>query len=294
MKEKHFGPIWFIPGENKGKYPFCHSVYIEGPGVLIDPASDRKRLKEIKAYPGVQEVWLSHWHEDHFLHLDLFDDLPLLISREDAPQLSDLEAFLDGYGIQPQNREMWRSLAVDMFHFRPRIPNQYLEVDASVLRDGIEIRILPAPGHTPGSVALHFPKQSLLFLGDYDLTPFGPWYGDVASSIEQTISSVKMLAQVPASTWLASHEQGIFENPPGPLWDRFLRVIQERENKLLALLEQPCTIEDIVKAWIVYQKPRDPYEFYAFAEKALMAKHLERLIRQGVVSFSKGMYSRNP
>ena len=39
IAEKHFGPIWFIPGENKGKYPFCHSIYIEGPGILIDPAS---------------------------------------------------------------------------------------------------------------------------------------------------------------------------------------------------------------------------------------------------------------
>ena len=35
IAEKHFGPIWFIPGDNEGKYPFCHSIYIEGPGILI-------------------------------------------------------------------------------------------------------------------------------------------------------------------------------------------------------------------------------------------------------------------
>jgi len=50
MEEKHFGPVWFIPGENKGKYPFCHSVYIEGECILIDPASDRNRLEKTPRY----------------------------------------------------------------------------------------------------------------------------------------------------------------------------------------------------------------------------------------------------
>ena len=77
MKEMRFGPVRFIPGENKGRYPFCHSVYIEEEGILIDPSSDRKRLERLRAEEGVKAVWLSHWHEDHFMHLDLFDDLPL-------------------------------------------------------------------------------------------------------------------------------------------------------------------------------------------------------------------------
>jgi hypothetical protein len=44
MRERLFGPICFIPGKNKGKYPYCHSLFIEGAGILIDPASDRERL----------------------------------------------------------------------------------------------------------------------------------------------------------------------------------------------------------------------------------------------------------
>ena len=48
MQERCFGPVRFIPGENHGKYPFCHSVYIEGAGILIDPASDRERLKRLR------------------------------------------------------------------------------------------------------------------------------------------------------------------------------------------------------------------------------------------------------
>ena len=292
IKERHFGPIWFIPGENKGKYPFCHSIYIEGPGILIDPASKRERLMELKKNPGVKTIWLSHWHEDHFMHLDLFDELPFMISREDAAPLSGIENFLDAYGIEPPTRGEWRSLASDIFHFHPRKPHAFLPVGSSISLGSIHVELLAAPGHTPGSVALHFPDNDILFMADYDLTPFGPWYGDVASSIEQTISSIKMLQQIPASIWLTSHEQGVFEKPPGALWQRYLDVIYEREAKLLALLERPCSIQDIVNAWIIYRKPKEPLSFYTFTEKALMTKHLERLMRKGVVEHDNGSYRK--
>ncbi len=290
IKERHFGPIWFIPGENKGRYPFCHSIYIEGPGILIDPASNRERLIQLKKNPGVKSIWLSHWHEDHFMHLDLFDELPFMVSREDALPLSGLECFLDAYGIAPEARDEWRSLATDVFHFHPREPHAFLPVGSSISFGSIQVELLAAPGHTPGSVALHFPDHGILFLADYDLTPFGPWYGDVESSVEQTVSSIKMLQQIPASTWLTSHEQGVFESPSGGLWQRYLDVIYEREAKLLALLEMPCTLQEIVNAWIVYRKPREPLSFYTFAEKAMMTKHLERLIRKGVVEHDNGSY----
>ena len=292
ISEKHFGPIWFIPGENKGKYPFCHSIYIEGPGILIDPASNRERLKELKKDPGVKTIWLSHWHEDHFMHLDLFDDLPLMISQEDAAPLSGIEGFLDAYGIESDTRDEWRALVNDMFHFRPRKPHAFLPVGSSTSFGSVKVEFLAAPGHTPGSVALLFPDHGILFLADYDLTPFGPWYGDVGSNIEHTISTIKMLQQTPASIWLASHEQGVFESPPGALWQQYLDVIYKREEKLLALLEKPCTINDIVNAWIVYRKPREPLSFYTFTEKALMTKHLEWLIRKGVVEHDNGSYKR--
>jgi glyoxylase-like metal-dependent hydrolase (beta-lactamase superfamily II) len=77
IQERHVGPIWFIPGDNNGIYPNCHSIYLEGDGIVVDPGSDRLRLMALKKDPGVREVWLTHWHEDHTVHLDLFDNLPL-------------------------------------------------------------------------------------------------------------------------------------------------------------------------------------------------------------------------
>ena len=91
LEKRKFGPLSIIPGKNQGRYPYCHSIYIEEAGVLIDPGSDRERLQEIRRDNGFKMTWLSHWHEDHLMHLDLLEDLPLWMNEQDAPPLSDIE-----------------------------------------------------------------------------------------------------------------------------------------------------------------------------------------------------------
>ncbi len=293
MEERRFGPIRFIPGENRGKYPFCHSLYIDGAGILIDPASDRERLKRLRKDDSVNQVWLSHWHEDHFMHLDLFEDVPLLISEPDAPQLSDVELFLDGYGIEKEeHRRVWREIVTTQFHFRPRKPAGFLQGGQQIRLEDLTIDIIHTPGHTPGHLCFFFQEPGVLFLGDYDLTPFGPWYGDRDSSIQDTISSIERLRQIPATVWLTCHETGIFDEDPGNLWDQYLAVIYQRESRLLDFLNRPRTMADIVDAWIVYQRPREPKEFYALAEEMIMQKHLDLLVANSAVVKEGQRYRR--
>jgi glyoxylase-like metal-dependent hydrolase (beta-lactamase superfamily II) len=293
LGERHFGSVWFIPGEKSGKYPFCHSVYIEGGGVLIDPSSSRERLIQLRKDPGVREVWLTHWHEDHFMHLDLFDDLPLAIAAEDAQPLRGLDGFMDAYGMDgPEEREYWKGVLAEQFHFRPREPARILRGGEAISLDGTTVEIVPTPGHTPGHMSFLFREEGVLLLGDYDLTRFGPWYGDVGSSIEGTIASVAILRNTPARIWLASHERGVFAEEPGQRWDRYIQVIHERENKLLARLEEPCTLDDVVSTWIVYGKPREPRAFFEFGERAIMGKHLEKLVSEGKVTLDGDRYRR--
>lgn len=292
--EKHFGPVWFLPGDKGGRYPFCHSVYIQGPGILIDPASNRKRLMELREDPGVKTVWLSHWHEDHHMHLDLFDDLPLRISERDATPISDLSLFMDAYGMEdPNERRYWEEIMTNDFHFRPRKPERFLRGGDTVSLEGINVDLIATPGHTPGHMAFLFREPGILFLGDYDLSSFGPWYGDVESSIEDTILSVRILKQVQARTWITGHETGLFEQEPGDLWENYLDVISTRENRLLDLLKKPRSLEEIVGAWIIYGKPREPKAFYEFGERAHMIKHLEKLIKEGRVFLDEDRYRLN-
>jgi len=285
MKEKHFGPVWYIPGNNRGKYPYCHSVYVEGPGLLIDPASDRDRLRQLKENPGVQEIWLSHWHEDHIMHLDLFEDIPLVVPRIDTPPLADIEVFMDWYGLEnPEHRAEWRPLLKDQFHYRPRIPARVFEGNEIINLGSVTVEVLHTPGHTPGHLSFFFREPEVLFMGDYDLGKFGPWYGDRESSIEDSIASINRLHQFPARTWITGHETGLFEDDPAEHWDRYLAIIDEREAKLINYLNHPRTLEDIVSQWIVYHKRREPLSFFEFGERGMMGKHLERLLYREEIS----------
>ncbi len=287
------GPIQFIPGENRGRYPYCNSIYIEEAGILIDPASDRKTLIELRDRRGVRQVWLSHWHEDHFMHLDLFENIPFWISDRDSPPLTGIETLLDWYTMEnPEYRAFWKAMLEDQFHYQPRQPARFFQ-DREIIDLGpLTVEVIPTPGHTPGHLAFYFREPRILFMGDYDLTAFGPWYGDLYSDIDQTIESIHRLKTIPADTWLTGHETGVFTLAPGTLWDRYEEIIYERENKLLNLLASPKTMDEIVEAWIVYGRPRDPKEFFEFGERAIMKKHLQRLIKMGAVHTVKEGFSK--
>lgn len=293
MPERSFGPIRLIPGANKGRYPHSNSVYVEGAGILIDAGADEARYRELIAGPGVKEVWLSHWHEDHLTYLDLFAGLPLRQMAVEAEPLADLEAFLDWYGIgKEEYRDYWRRTLPTDFHFRPRQATSYFTPGEIIDLGSCTAEVIHAPGHTPGFAAFFFREPEVCYLGDYDLTRFGPWYGDRDGSIDGTIASVRRLQQVPAKAWLTSHEDGCFEGDATEAFDAYLAVIDEREAKLLEFLSAPRTMEDIVAACLVYRKPREPKAFFEWGEGAIMGKHLERLMQRGAVVLEGGRYRR--
>jgi hydroxyacylglutathione hydrolase len=293
MEERTFGPVRFLPGKKKGKYPYCHSLYIEGSKILVDPASDRERLVRLKDESGVEIVWLSHWHEDHIADLDLFDDVPLWMSEADAPPLSDMELFLDAYDMTGEFRDEWRKTMEHQFHFKPRKANRFLKPGETLHLDKVTVDVISTPGHTPGHLSFFFREPRVLFLGDYDLTRFGPWYGDRDSNLDDVMASVEILKQISADVWLAGHETGVFEEEPGDLWESYIEVVRRREQRLLALLNTPKNLDQIVDEGIVYNRPGTAENFFRFGEAAIMSKHLERNIRKGVIFNKNGLYVLN-
>lgn len=291
--ELRFGPLVFIQGTNSGRYPYCHSLFVDaGHKVLIDPGSDRERLGQLRESSKIDSVWLSHGHEDHFKDLDLFGDYELWVPEADARPLEDLDSFLDIYGMTHRERQFYHDFMIHDFHFMPRTADRLFRGTEVIDLGGVTVEVIPTPGHTPGHCSFFFPEPQLLFLGDYDLTPFGPWYGDVKSDLEATIASINHLRSIPAKIWISSHETGVFQSEPGELWDRYLHTIDQREAKLLDVLRTPRTMLEIIEANILYGKKREPQEFYSIGERGHMGKHLERLIKQGIVLLEDGTYRR--
>ncbi len=292
---RDFGPVRFIPGDNRGRYPFCNSIYIEEAGILIDPSSNYKYLKSI-GNTSLQAVWLTHWHEDHIMFLDLFKDTPIWMHQADEPPITDLEIFIDWYGAEGDGSQVfidnWRKIMLEQFHYHPRKVDQYLTDSQIIDLDCVTVEIIHCPGHSPGSLSFFFKEPGILFIGDTDLTPFGPWYGDRYSNIDQIIATVKKLRKIPAKIWLTGHEYGIFETNPDEIWDNYLGVIQTREDKLLEFLSTPRTLDEIAEAWIIYGKSKDPVAEFLMMERICMRKHAERLIKKGKVVLDNNRYHR--
>lgn len=218
MKDHQLGRLRFIGGENNSKYPYNHSLFIDGGDVcvIIDPACSWEKLARLRDKEGVDMVWLSHWHEDHFHYVYLFGDSPLWISEWDFPPLTDIEIFLDWYGVSDERaRAYWRKVMTDEFNFQPKSQARFIRSEKEIDLGQVKVQAIATPGHTPGHLSFFFPEEEVLFLGDYDLTAFGPWYGDVASSIDETIKSIRRLKEIPAKKWIACHEKGLFEENPG-------------------------------------------------------------------------------
>jgi glyoxylase-like metal-dependent hydrolase (beta-lactamase superfamily II) len=287
------GKVRFISGDNGGKYPFNHSLYLKGDNarVIIDPSCGLQKLTDLKQKDGIDQVWLSHWHEDHIGFLNLFDSCMLRISEQDFPPLTNINIFLDWYGIkEKQMREIWKNIMLNNFNYHPQQEALFLKDKENINLGALTVKIIATPGHTPGHLSFFFPDEEILFLGDYDLTSFGPWYGDVYSSIEQTIKSIHRLKNIPARRWIASHNTGLFEENPGKLWDDYENVIYQREERILKFLNKPKTLEEILAAWLIYGRPREPKEFFEFNERALVGKHIEYLERQGKIAMDKNNY----
>jgi len=279
------GNVELIPGKNLGRYPYCNSVFIhEKPGIVIDPASDEERLMALKQDPGIGIIINTHYHEDHFLYNYLFPEAEFWVPEADAPAFESLENVMDFCGILGlPDEETWRSYYLDKFNYRVRKPARKLKGGDKLQFGKTLMEVIHAPGHTPGHSGFWFPEEKVLFIADYDLTAFGPWYGDRVSSLEDTIASIEKLRKIPAEVYWVSHGEEI---PRAQAEDRFreyLKVITVREEKLLVFLQNPHILDEIVDQWIIYRKEREPVYFFRFAEQAMVKKHLENLLRRGLL-----------
>jgi glyoxylase-like metal-dependent hydrolase (beta-lactamase superfamily II) len=291
MAQNVFGRVRVIPGENGARFPFCHSIYIDGAGVLIDPGAGREALQSLKDGPGIREVWLSHWHMDHIRFLDMLPGVPLSVSESDARFLSGYDAYVKGTGIVlKEEAVLLRRLYTEMLPFLPLQPDRFLS-DGDVLRyDGCSVEVIGTPGHTAGHLSFYFREDRVLFMGDYDLSRFGPSYLWADGNIELVRSSIDRLRKIPARVWLTSHGDGMFEADPGELWDEYAAVIDRRNDEILELVSEARTLDTITDAGLIFGHRLSEEPAWRILERNAVAKHLDYLVDRGEIVYKDGKY----
>ncbi len=289
------GKVRFIRG---GKYPQSNSVLIDDDiRIIIDPACNEEKLLSIHRERPIEVIINSHGHEDHILYNSLFPDAQLWVHKLDADVFKDMDVFMRQFfppdEMDEKTTAAWTQLLTEVVKYQPKEPDRLLE-DEEILEFGqTRVQVLHTPGHTAGHLSFHFLDERVIFLADLDLVKFGPYYGDNASSIDNTIKSLQRLAKIDADIYLVSHgKQGILDGDPAHI-QRYIDVIYQREEKLLMFLASgPKTLQEITAHGIIYGGHRLASGAWdlSISEKSMMRKHLERLERIGRVTKENSRY----
>ena len=293
MREPIADRLYFIPGRRGGRFPYCNSLLIEdGERAVLDPASDGKELKTI-AGEGVGVVLLSHFHTDHLRELKLFPDSAIYIHRDDAPALRDFEVMMQFvWGEQKENAGKWGTRKL-------REVGEWGWPVGRELTDGEElcfgstrVQVVHTPGHTPGHCGFWFPDSQVLFAADFDLTEFGPWYGNTASSVDETLASIEKLKKFRPRLTITGHEAGVIEGDITARLDVFARVVAEREARILECLKEPLTQEELVRKGTIYGPYYSPDNTNHWMEWRMVWHHLRSLEARGAIRQENGKYLR--
>lgn len=270
-------------GAGGGRYPDANALLVEGSErrLLIDPTLGV--LERIDRLPPIDLVVLSHCHEDHLPALPNFASAECWVHQADLPGLLSLDGFLDLFGMPEPRRSHWQQVVLERFRYQPR-------PDARPYQDGhlwdlggVTVRARHAPGHTRGHSVLAIEPDDVLFLGDIDLSSFGPYYGDAWSDLEEFEASLERARSWSARHYVTGHHIAVLDDRGyRERLERYIAKIADREQRLLEFLAEPHTLDDIAAHRFVY-RPHDDVPNAGPIERRSMGLHLERLIRDGRV-----------
>jgi glyoxylase-like metal-dependent hydrolase (beta-lactamase superfamily II) len=285
---RHFGAVSILFGDENGKYPDGNTLVIAGPDqrIIVDPSVSVSRLGRAPGAP-VDQVLISHAHEDHVAGLHLFDGLPVHVHHADAIGVRDgIDGLLEIYGLDAEISEAWRPELVDVFRVVARPDAQTFD-DGQVfdLGGGNSATVVHLPGHTLGHCGLLVEPDGFFYVADVDLTGFGPYYGDAWSDLEAFERSLQRCRDTDARWFATFHHKGVIEGRADFLeqLEEFGSVIRRREDALMAFLAEPRSLDDIVKERFVY-RPHVVSLFVDPVERRSAKLHLDRLLPSGLVN----------
>lgn len=280
------GPVTVHFGEKNGKYPDGNQVVVHGADTRLafDMPPVAHRLGA--ALDGVDAVVLGHVHEDHMAGLPLLPGVPVWVHEADVDAARSWTGMSRHYGYPEAVLAEMRPRIEREFHYRPR-PDAlaYADGQAWDLGGGVRVHAIHLPGHTAGHCVLLVEPAGIAFIGDIDLSSFGPYYGDASSSLADFRRSLARLPDLPASTWITSHHKGVVQDRGTflALLRAYAARLDERDDHLLALLaDGPQTLAGLAARHLLYP-PEHQAEWVDCVERRSISQHLQVLVAEGRV-----------
>jgi glyoxylase-like metal-dependent hydrolase (beta-lactamase superfamily II) len=281
-----FGPVTVYFGDKSGKYPDGNQVVVRGRDttVVFDTPQVAQRIPQVLAEADL--AILGHVHEDHMAGLQRLPGKPVWVHEADLDAARSWAGLSRHYGYPQPILDQLRLKIERDFDYAPR-PDALGYADGAVWElGGTRVRALHLPGHTAGHCVLLVEPQGVAFIGDFDLSSFGPYYGDASSSLGDFRCSLQRLAGLPASVWITSHHKGAITERArfDELLHAFAARIDERQARLLQMLAAgPQTLPQLVALRLLYP-PEATDLWIGCAEARSIEQHLDELRAAGRVA----------
>lgn len=278
------GPIMILEGPgNNSKVPYSRSLFIDsGEKVLIDSGADPKTLLEIKKERGIELIINTHYHPDHTRHNHFFPETMKWINPIEFERTLTVEGVARMNGVYqewgPTGVEVWKqNLPKEWLASLGEISGTY-EYEEEYSFGDVKAVFLHTPGHTGGLSCPYFPDLGVVYVSDYDMTSFGPWYNGSDGDIDDFIKSAKCLLDLDANTYITGHQKGIFSKGEfKEAMDRFLAIIEKRDEKIQKYASQGLSFDELATIGIFYPKKALEQPILNTWERSGIRKHLHRL-----------------
>ncbi len=273
------GSVTVYFGEKSGKYPDGNQVVVRGRDTqaAFDTPIVANRLREILAPSEL--VLLGHMHEDHIAGLHFLSQARLYAHEADLAAARSWDGLARHYGYPPAVLEAMRGKIERQFNYVER-PDAMGYSDGAVWDlGGTRVQAIHMPGHTAGHCVLLVEPEGVAFIGDIDLSSFGPYYGDATSSLAAFRHSLRAVREIPATVWVTSHHKGVITERETflGLLEAYAAKLEAREEAIAAqLTAQPSTLDELVTHRFVYPRGYDDV-FIDSAERRTIAQHLASL-----------------
>ena len=281
-----FGPVAVHLGEKSGKYPDGNQVIVEGGDqrVAFDTPLVANRIGP--DFDNVDMVILGHVHEDHMTGLHRVPQAAVQVHHADLAAAQSWAGLSAHFGYPAAVLAPMHDKLRAEFFYHPR-PDATGYDDGAVwqLGGGVSVRAQHLPGHTAGHCALIEQSQGVAFIGDIDLSGFGPYYGDATSNLADFRRSLAAVATLDAQVWVTSHHRAVITDRAAFLDQlaAFTAKLDEREARLLAMLAPgPQTMDDLVRQRLLYPPEHDAL-WVGFVERRSIQMHLDELLADGRV-----------
>jgi len=257
--------------------------------VMID--SGAGKITELARPENIEILMNSHCHIDHVWDNDLFVNARILahpLERENFKDSKKIGSIENWEKYMHEDLEKYMHLIGTMkqsFSGHWRVDDTIDEgdvIDAGRTR----IQVMHMPGHTSGHLAFFFPDEGLLFCGDICLTKVGPWYGDAMTPVDDFITSINRIIKMKPDMVVSGHNREVLSSGISEAFEDYKGRIYKRHDRVLkAIKEKPSTLDELSEKMLIY--PAHPTIFVVYWEKAMLVKHLDRLVKTGFTAFDE-------